>query len=96
MNTFACGCWWGMWDQCCGCVWCGLYVGLLHWLYILCGCIWDHRIGFTCYVDVCGSTALVVRAIWMYVGLSALVVHAMWMYVGLQHWLYMLYGYMCY
>jgi len=45
---------------------------------------------------VCGTSALVVHAMWMYVGLSALIIHAMWMYVRLQHWLCMLYGYMCY
>jgi len=52
--------------------------------------------GCTFYVDVCRTTTLVLHAMWMYVGLFALVVHAMWMYVGLWHWLYILYGYICY
>lgn len=50
------------------------------------GCMWGFCTGCTFCVDVCGTTALVLFAIWMYVGLYVLVVHAMWMYVGLQHW----------
>ena len=64
---------------CCGCVWCGLYVGLLHWLCILCGCMWDYCIGFTCYVDICGTTALLYGCMWMDIcAANALAVHAMW------------------
>ena len=46
-----------------------MYVGLLHWLCMVCGCMWDSCIGSTgtCYVDVYGTVALVVHAVWMYV-----------------------------
>jgi hypothetical protein len=67
------------------------------------GCMWDLCTGCTCYVDVCGTYALiVVHAMWDYrigcacyvdvCGTSVLVVHAMWAHVLLLHWLYMLCG----
>jgi hypothetical protein len=58
---------------------------------MLCGCLCDYRIGCACCVDVCGTTALVVHIMWMYVGLLHwLCMHAMWAHVLLLHWLYML------
>jgi hypothetical protein len=44
-----------------------MYVGLLNWLCMLCGCMWDFCIDCTCYVDVCGTSALIVHAMWMFV-----------------------------
>lgn len=57
------------------------------------GCMWDFCTGCAFYVDVCGTTALVLHAMWIYVGLLHCYMDVCgWIYVLLMHWLYMLCG----
>ena len=54
--------------------------------------MWGYCIGFTCYMDVCGTFCIGCACYVDVCGTTALNVHALWIYVLLMHWLYMLYG----